>query len=217
MAKKDNTRDYDGRILNEDEVLVKVPINDVFAEENITNPDCIGKLTKAGRSIRTMSVAVPKDCEKLAKAQLNFVQNEELGHYQKKDTDYVNWDQEENAGDKAAPQKSPEDICIEAETRDENAINFKKRMKSIISKAPQTGYAMLVIMEDPSCKGEVFYAKMHLQRSSALEIREKAMKYIRPVLHHKDVVVEKENRKKHDDFYRSEAYRLLDIVAEKFR
>lgn len=68
MAKKENTRDYDGRILGDDEVLVKIPYNDVFAKENVTNPDCIGYLTKAGRSIKTMSVAVRKDSEKMAKA-----------------------------------------------------------------------------------------------------------------------------------------------------
>ena len=214
MAKKDNTRDYNGRNLNEDEVLVQIPYDELYVKENFTNPDSIGELTITGRSTRTMSMAIPKNAEKLAKSQMNYTQNEELGHYREKGTDYVDWEQEGNAGDKAAPQKSPEDICIEAETRDENAINFKKCMKSIIGKAPQTGYAMLVIMADPSCKGELFYAKMRLQRSSASEIREKAMKYIRPVLNHKDVVVEKENRKKHDDFYRREAHRLLDIVAD---
>ena len=216
MAKKDNTRDYNGRILNEDEVLVQIPYDELYAKENITNPDCIGKLTKAGKSIRTMSVAVPKDCEKLAKAQLNFVQNEELGHYQKKDTDYVDWDQDEVA-QASYTTPSAEDIYFAEAPDDENVINFKRRMDNIIEKAPRVGYAMLIMMEDPSLKGDRFYAKMRLGKSEASEVKKEAEKYLKTVLRRKDAKVEKTNAGKRDGYYRSEAYRLLDIVAEKFR
>lgn len=216
MAKKENTRDYDGRILGDDEVLVKIPYNDVFAKENVTNPDCIGHLTKAGRSIKTMSVAVPKDSEKLAKAQLNFVQNEELGHYQKKDTDYVDWELDEKA-QALYTTPSAEDIYFAEAPDDENIINFRRRMDGIIEKAPKVGYAMLIMMENPSLKGERFYAKMQMGRSAASDVKQIAEEYLKTVLRRKDVKVEKMNASKRDGYYRSEAYRLLELVAEKLK
>lgn len=44
-----------------------------------------------------------------------------------------------------------------------------------------------------------------------------AEKYLKAVLRRRDAEVEKTNAGKRDGYYRSEAYRLLDIVAEKLR
>ena len=190
MAKKNNVRDYDGRILNDDEVLVGIPCDELYAQENITNPDCPSSMPMAGRRFKAMLVAVQKEFEKEGKAQMKYDTNEKLGHYSQKNTDDVDWNQDEKA-QALYTTPSAEDVYFAQALGDENIINFKRRMKNIIEKAPRVGYAMLIIMEDPSLKGERFYTKMQLGRSEASKIEGVAKECIHKVLHHKDVELKK--------------------------
>lgn len=213
MAKKNNVRDYDGRILNDDEVLVGIPYDELYAKENITNPDCPSSMSMAGRRFKAMLVAVQKEFEKEGIAQMNYDTNEKLGHYSQKNTDDVDWNQDEKA-QALYTTPSAEDVYFAQALGDENIISFKRRMKSIIEKAPRVGYAMLIIMEDPSLKGERFYTKMRLGRSEASRIEGVAKECIHKVLHHKDVELKKMNKTRKDDFYRNEADRLIDVVVD---
>ena len=213
MAKKVNVINYNNEALKEGEVLVKLPLNELYAQENITNPDCTSFMPMAGKRFGAMHIAVPKEFEKLGKAQMNYDTNEKLGHYSQKNTDDVDWNQDEKA-QALYTTPSAEDVYFAQALGDENIINFKRRMKSIIEKAPRVGYAMLIIMEDPSLKGERFYTKMRLGRSEASKIEGVAKKCIHKVLHHKDVELKKMNKTRKDDFYRNEADRLIDVVVD---
>lgn len=78
MTKKNVTVNYNGEPLTADEVLVFTPYDEEDAKNNVTNKESIVTITKAGKSVKAVLKAVPKEFEAEAKAQFNSWQREQL-------------------------------------------------------------------------------------------------------------------------------------------
>lgn len=77
MTKKKVSVNYNGEALKADEVLVFTPYFEDDAKTNVTNKESIVTLTKAGKTVKAVLKAVPKEYEKVAKAQFNSWQKEQ--------------------------------------------------------------------------------------------------------------------------------------------
>ena len=71
MTKKNVTVNYNGEPLKADEVLVFTPYDEEDVKNNVTNKESIVTITKAGKSVKAVLKAVPKEFETVAKAQFN--------------------------------------------------------------------------------------------------------------------------------------------------
>ena len=78
MTKKNVTVNYNGESLKADEVLVFTPYDEEDVKNNVTNKESIVTITKAGKSVKAVLKAVPKEFEAVAKAQFNSWQREQL-------------------------------------------------------------------------------------------------------------------------------------------
>jgi len=119
-------RDYDGRPLEEGEVLALFPYNDLDAE-SVTNPDCIRTVSKAGRSFKCIRKAVPAEYAPLANAQFADWQEESLPSRR----DGRCMIPQPDGTLKECPRKKGENHCSCAECPDRG--KYEKRDKSFIS------------------------------------------------------------------------------------
>ena len=78
MTKKNVTVNYNGEPLKADEVLVFTPYDEEDVQNNVTNKESVVTITKAGKSVKAVLKAVPKEFEAVAKAQFNSWQREQL-------------------------------------------------------------------------------------------------------------------------------------------
>ena len=78
MTNKNVTVNYNGEPLKADEVLVFTPYDEEDVKNNVTNKESIVTITKAGKSVKAVLKAVPKEFEAEAKAQFNSWQREQL-------------------------------------------------------------------------------------------------------------------------------------------
>ena len=78
MTKKNVTVNYNGEPLTADEVLVFTPYDEEDVKDNVTNKESVVTITKAGKSVKAVLKAVPKEFEAVAKAQFNSWQREQL-------------------------------------------------------------------------------------------------------------------------------------------
>lgn len=78
MTKKNVTVNYNGELLRADEVLVFTPYDEEDVKNNVTNKESVVTITKAGKSVKAVLKAVPKEFEAVAKAQFNSWQREQL-------------------------------------------------------------------------------------------------------------------------------------------
>ena len=78
MTKKNVTVNYNGEPLKADEVLVFTPYDEEDVKNNVTNKESVVTITKAGKSVKAVLKAVPKEFETVAKAQFNSWQRELL-------------------------------------------------------------------------------------------------------------------------------------------
>ena len=77
MTKKNVTVNYNGEPLKADEVLVFTPYDEEDVKNNVTNKESVVTITKAGKSVKAVLKAVPKEFEAVAKAQFNSWQREQ--------------------------------------------------------------------------------------------------------------------------------------------
>ena len=77
MTKKNVTVNYNGEPLKADEVLVFTPYDEEDVKYNVTNKESVVTITKAGKSVKAVLKAVPKEFETVAKAQFNSWQREQ--------------------------------------------------------------------------------------------------------------------------------------------
>lgn len=214
MAKNANTRqsttrtnlNYNGKPLKENEVLVPVNVDDLYIEENVTNPNSIITLNIAGRSFRAVLMAVDKKDEAVARAQFNYWQNDILGHYgHRMDEESIEYRQEQELPE-VGVAPSTESIACEMEL-------LLDLMTSLIEKSPQFAYAALLKMYGTD--REEFESKMKLQHNGANKALNKAQDIITAMF--KDGVENVEiraNRTKNDDYYRREAEALLEVIIK---
>lgn len=119
-------RDYDGRPLEEGEVLALFPYNELDAE-SVTNPDCIRTVSKAGRSFRCIRKAVPAEYVSLANAQFTDWQEETLPSRR----DGRCMIPQPDGSLKECPRKNGDNHCSCAECPDRG--KYEKKEKAFIS------------------------------------------------------------------------------------
>lgn len=200
---------YNGEPLKDGEVLVAHEYDPLFAEANVTNPECIRTIRKAGRNFKVLYKAIPEEWAPAAKSQFNLVQNEQLGHYDIPNS--TSMDAVENDYDLSlASAPSAEEQVIGKEVADEAAAGFKERMKRIIKQSPKHGFAMLLVCQQVN--GTEFAERIRLKRNQANEVLREAKELLYKILKHIEVGDIKAYRSKNTDYYREEAEKLLELI-----
>ena len=205
-------RDYDGRVLRSDEVLVAMDLGDDFIEVNVTNPDSI-KTIKVGNSIRkAVFVAVPKEYETEAKRQLYFLQNEDNGKYRTKGEVSADALQEEYSIETPDLFADIEYIVEEMLSREYATSMFEERFTELLNTSPRHAYALLLIMR--GVKGKEFMEMMKLGHECANVIKKEAEYLYSKGLENLDFSRYKSNRTKNTDYYYEAAEKALDHILD---
>lgn len=215
MTKRVNkiTRNYNNEPLKPGEVLVPTMYDAAFAKANCTNPDCIKTITVAGRNFKVLYTAVPEAIAKAARSSFNLALNEQLGHYTVPNS--VSIDQLADDYDlDPATVLSPEDMMIEQENKAETAAMFSNLVHHLIDHSPKHGLAALLLLND--VKGAEFHEKMHLGHDAANTVRKQSADLLKAGLANINLDELHAKRSKHSDYYREEAYRLLDALLKLY-
>ena len=210
---KDFTANYNGDPIRDDEVMVPFPYTKLDAE-NCVNRECISSIQRGGRYFRVIYKAVPKEWDKTARSALGLVVNEELGHYSIPNS--VSLDElsdEFNLEIGTSPSAEDEVIGNDEPDLDCTLSTFADLVKSLISKSPKIGYAVLLFYS--KIKGEEFYQRMRLSRTPANRVRQQAELIWDSGLQEFDINSLKCYKSPHDDTYRKEALELLDHIIAK--
>lgn len=207
------TRNYNNAPLKPGEVLVPTMYDAAFAKAHCTNPDCIKTITVAGRNFKVLYMAVPESVAKAARGSFNLALNEQLGHYAVPNS--VSIDQLADDYDlDLATVPSPEDMMIEQENKAETATMFADLVHHLIDRSPKHGLAALLLLND--VKGSEFHEKMHLGHDAANTVRKQSADLLKAGLANINLDELHAKRSKHSDYYREEAYRLLDALLKLY-
>lgn len=215
MTKRVNkiTRNYNNEPLKPGEVLVPTMYDAAFVKANCTNPDCIKTITIAGRNFKVLYVAVPESVAKAAHSSFNLTLNEQLGHYAVPNS--VSIDQLADDYDlDLAIVPSLEDMMIEQENKAETAAMFADLVHHIIDRSPKHGLAALLLLNN--VKGAEFHEKMHLGHDAANTVRKQSEEFLKAGLANLNMDEFHVKHSKHSDYYREEAYRLLDALLKMY-
>lgn len=203
---------YNGETIKAGEVMVAFPFSEIEAE-NCINPECIRTVHQGGKNFKVIYKAVPAEWEKDAKNDLNWVQNDVLGHYAVPNSVSMNMTQDEYELDLGSVP-SVEKILEEREEFNEAVRLFAMKMQEMIDKTPKLGYAVLLIYT--GVKGEEFYEKMLLSRGPANRILQQAKTILFEGLLNFDPSSITCYKSANDGTYRMEAKKLLVNVVEEF-
>ena len=207
------TRNYNGEPLKPGEVLVPTMYDEAFAKANCTNPECIKTITLAGRKFKVLYIAVPESVSKAARNSFNLAVNEQLGHYAVKDS--VSLDQMADDYDlDLASVPSPEDKMTARAAKQETGELFSDLIHHLIDRSPKLGLAALLLLN--GSKGAKFQEKMHLGHDAANTVRKQSADLLKAGLTNIDLDEIKSKKSKHTDYYREEAYRLLDALLKLY-
>ncbi len=210
---KDFTANYNGDPIKPGEVMAPFPYTKLEAE-NCINRECIGSIQRGGRYFSVIYKAVPKDWDKTARSALGLVVNEELGHYSVPNS--VSLDELSDEFDMeigTSPSAEDEALGDDEPDLDSSVSIFADLIKSLISKSPKIGYAVLLFHS--KIKGEEFYKRMRLARTPANRVRQQAELIWDRGLQEFDINSLKCYKSPHDDTYRKEALELLDHIIAK--
>lgn len=215
MASRVNsiTRNYNNEPLKPGEVLVPTMYDAAFAKAHCTNPDCIKSINVAGRNFKVLYMAVPESVAKAARSSFNLALNEQLGHYAVPNS--VSIDQLTDDYDlDLASVPSPEDIMMECESKAETAAMFADLVHHLIDRSPKHGLAALLLLTD--VKGAEFHEKMHLGHDAANTVRKQSENFLKAGLANINLDGLHVKQSKHNEYYRAEAYRLLDALLKLY-
>lgn len=210
---KNFTVNYNGEPIREGEVMVPFPYTDLDAECCV-NRECISSVKQGGMIFRVIYKAVPERWAKVARSALNLIENEELGHY-----DIPNSVSADKLFDEfnleVGTSPSAEDVLLGDDDPDLNDAlsTFADLVKSLISKSPKIGYAVLLLHS--KIKGEEFYKRMRLTRDPANRLRLLAETILEGGLMSLDIGSLKCYKSSHDETYRKEALELLNHIIEE--
>lgn len=215
MAKRVNkiTHNYNGEPLKPGEVLVPTMYDVAFAKAYCTNPECIKSITVAGRNFKVLYMAVPESVAKAARNSFNLTLNEQLGHYAVPNSVSLNQLADDYDLDLASVP-SPEDMMIEQENKAETAALFSDLVHHLIERSPKHGLAALLLLKD--VKGAEFYEKMHLGHDAANTVRKQSADLLKAGLANINMDELHVRQSKHSDYYREEAYHLLDALLKLY-
>lgn len=215
MSKKINTitHNYNGELLKPGEVLVPTMYDEAFAKTYCTNHECIKSITVAGRNFKVLYMAVPEAVAKAARSSFNLALNEQLGHYAIPNS--VSLDQLADDYDlDLATVPSPETLMMERESKAETATIFAELVHHLIDRSPKHGLAALLLLND--VKGAEFHEKMHLGHDAANTVRKQSADLLKAGLANIDMDELHIKHSKHNEYYRAEAYRLLDALLKLY-
>jgi hypothetical protein len=212
-AKRVITRNYNGEPLKPGEVLVPTMYDAAFAKANCTNPDCIKTLKKGGKYFKVMYMAVPKELAPLKLSSFNLEMNEQLGHYAVPHSVSIDQMTDDYVLD-LATVPSPEDLMMERESKAETAAMFSDLVHHLIDRSPKHGLAALLLLND--VKGAEFHEKMHLGHDAANTVRKQSEAFLKAGLANINMDELHVKRSKHTEYYRTEAYRLLDALLKLY-
>lgn len=207
------TRNYNNEPLKPGEVLVPTMYDAAFAKAHCTNPDCIKIITIAGRNFKMLYMAVPESVAKAARSSFNLALNEQLGHYAVPSSVSIDQLADDYDFDLATVQ-SPEDMMIEQENKAETATLFANLVHHLIDRSPKHGLAALLLLND--VKGAEFHEKMHLGHDAANTVRKQSADLLKAGLANVDMDKLHIKQSKHNEYYRTEAYRLLDALLKLY-
>ena len=109
---------------------------------------------------------------------------------------------------------SPEDEMIARETTQETGELFSDLIHHLIERSPKHGLAALLLLN--GSKGAKFQEEMHLGHDAANTVRKQAEGYLKSGLANINMDEIQVKRSKHTDYYREEAYRLLDALLKLY-
>lgn len=210
---KEFTSNYNGEPIKPGEAMVPFPYTKLDAE-NCVNRECIGSIQRGGRRFPVIYKAVPKEWRKKAGSALGLVVNEELGHYRVPNS--VSADElsdEFNMELGASPSAEDDLLGDDDPDLDDTLSSFADLMKSLISKSPKIGYAVLLLNSE--IKGEKFYKRMHLSHEPANRIRQQAENILHGGLKNFDIDSLKCYKSPRDEVYRKEALKLLNRIIKE--
>ncbi len=210
-------RNYNGRTIQDDEVMVPFEYTQADADSgNYRNPDCVRTLKMRDKTFKVIYKAVPKEWAAEAKAAFNYVENEVLGHYQRKgcvSRDFTEERYELALG--SAP--SAEEEVMEKEHPTSPANTIIDLAEELIEKSPKHGLAFILM--GLGVKGDRFAEAMHLSKTCANHVRDQ-VKDISPDRIHSFSQVKvdelKANRSSKAEYYRDTAYKCLDILIDTY-
>lgn len=212
-GKRTITHNYNGEPLKPGEVLVPTMYDAAFAKANYINPECIKTLKKGGKYFKVMYMAVPKELAPLKLSSFNLEMNEQLGHYAVPNSVSLNQLADDYDLD-LATVPSPEDMMIEQENKTETAALFSDLVHHLIERSPKHGLAALLLLND--VKGAEFHEKMHLGHDAANTVRKQSADLLKSGLANINMDELHVKQSKHNEYYRSEAYRLLDALLKLY-
>ena len=210
---KEFTSNYNGEPIKPDEVMVPFPCTKLDAE-NCVNRECISSIQRGGRRFPVIYKAVSKEWAKEARSALGLVVNEELGHYRVPNSVSLDAQSDEFNMELGTSPSAEDDALGDDEPDLDSALSvFADLMKSLISKSPKIGYAVLLF--HLKIKGKEFYKRMRLTRAPANRVRQQAELIWDSGLKEFDISSLKCYKSPHDDTYRREALELLNHIIVK--
>lgn len=200
-------KDYNGQPIPEGYVLVPMEYNPLLFDGDKNAHENVRELLKAGRIFKVIYVAVPKEFAAISKSQFNFVQNEQLGHYDIPNS--VSMDRVRDDFElEHATVKSTEEELIVGEEKAEKVAAFVAALEHLIEHSPQLGLA--AVLDLLGKKGEEFAAEMGVTHNKANDYHNTASALINQGLTNVDIEAIRTRRSPRHKEYLKKAYRLLD-------
>lgn len=91
---------------------------------------------------------------------------------------------------------------------------FSDLIHHLIDRSPKHGFAALLLLN--GSKGAKFQEKIHLGNDAANIVRKQSAELLKAELANIDLDEIQSKRSKHTDYYREEAYRLLDALLKLY-
>ena len=202
--KKNVTVNYNGEPLKPNEVLVLSHQDSLFIRTNVTNPDSIVTVTIAGVPFKAVLMAVDRKFKKIAKAQFNSWQNEEMGHLGRRMKDESIEDRQERDLPERGQTRSAEDEVIEKE-------NLLEKFAELLKVDPQSAYAAM--LKAYGVTGTEFGVKMKLKHNASNKAQNKMMSLLEALVADQEVDI-RANKTNKTEYYLKVAEELLaEIIS----
>lgn len=205
-------RNYDGRPLTSDEVLVPIPQDDLFIKNNVTNPDSIRTYHMGGAYVKVVLTAVPKEFAEIAKSQLTFVENEMNGKYRTKNSVSLDERMENYDLETPDPLANTEATAIENDERAHAGEIYTDEFKKLLTVSPRLAVAYL--FKTKGLQGKEFAEALNLGHDAANTLRIQVDAIWEVGLGNFDLSSIKCNKRKSDEYYLALANEILDHLVE---
>lgn len=206
-AKKE-PRNYNGEPLKPGEVLVPMIKDDLFIQENVTNPDSIVQVGRNGKFRKAVLIAVPEEYASVVRSDNNLIINEDLGHYATKEN-CISLDELQDEFElELGTVPSFEDSLFESDEME----MFKAAIAPLLKKSPKHGLATLLRLT--GSEGKEFEKAMQLGHEAANNVRKDVDAIIAAGLKNFNAAEFKASKSSKEEYYLQAAYEILDKLVE---